>query len=104
MTRIGFKMQLRTGFETEYKERHDKLWPELRLLLKSAGISEYSIFLDDNTGALFGVLSISDFQPLDNLPPNPLMKKWWLYMKDIMETNADNSPGSIPIQEVFYLS
>ncbi|MFX7845269.1 L-rhamnose mutarotase [Acinetobacter baumannii] len=31
------------------------------------------------------------------------MKKWWHYMKDIMETNSDESPVSIPLKEVFYL-
>ena len=31
------------------------------------------------------------------------IKKWWKYMADIMETNPDNSPVSIPLEEVFYL-
>ena len=32
------------------------------------------------------------------------MQKWWKYMEDIMETNHDNSPVSIPLKEVFYLT
>jgi L-rhamnose mutarotase len=31
------------------------------------------------------------------------MQRWWSYMKDIMETNADASPVSIPLKEVFYM-
>jgi L-rhamnose mutarotase len=38
---------------------------------------------------------------LEELPHHPVMKKWWAYMKDIMETNADNSPLSIPLNNVF---
>ena len=103
MARIAFKMKLHKGFEVEYQKRHDELWPELQQLLKSAGISEYSIFLDAETNILFGVLKAENPATLDNLPANPVMKKWWAYMKDIMETNEDNSPVNIPLKEVFYL-
>lgn len=102
--RIAFKMQLRKGFKEEYKRRHDELWPELKELLKSTGISEYSIFLDETTFSLFAVMTAKDLHALDNLPNNAVMKKWWNYMKDIMETNADHSPVSIPLQEVFYFA
>ena len=103
MKRIAFKMQLKQGAEAEYKKRHDELWPELKELLKSTGMSDYSIFLDESTNSLFGILKIDDAQLLDELPAHPLMQKWWLYMKDIMESNPDNSPISIPLKEVFYL-
>lgn len=101
--RVSFKMKLHRGFESEYKKRHDALWPDLRDLLKSAGISEYCIFLDEETNTLFAFMKMSDQQAVDRLPSDPVMKKWWNYMKDIMETNDDNSPVSVPLQEVFYL-
>ena len=103
MSRVAFRMQLHKGYEDEYKKRHEILWPELEQLLKKTGISEYSIFLDETTNSLFGVLNIHDPAALDNLPAHPVMKKWWAYMKDIMESNADNSPVSVPLREVFYM-
>ena len=103
MKRVGFKMKLFKGFEEEYKRRHDALWPELELLLKNAGIKDYSIFLYEETNILFGYLTVDDEKKLDDLPAQPVMKKWWAYMKDIMETNEDNSPVNIPLKEVFYL-
>lgn len=103
MARVAFKMKLFKGYEEEYKKRHDALWPELESLLKNSGISEYSIFLDAETSSLFGVLKVTDPNALDTLPEQPVMKKWWAYMKDIMESNPDNSPVSIPLNEVFYL-
>jgi L-rhamnose mutarotase len=103
MKRVAFRMHLLPGKREEYQRRHDELWPELRALLKSTGIREYSIFLDEKTSHLFGVLSIDDTLRLDELPNHPVMKKWWKYMSDIMEANPDNSPVSIPLQEVFYL-
>ena len=103
MTRVAFKMKLFPGKEAEYKKRHDEIWPELQSLLKDSGISEYSIFLDEDTHSLFGVLKITDPKNLDNLPQQEVMQRWWKYMADIMESNADSSPVSIPLREVFYL-
>ena len=103
MQRIAFKMKLFKGKEAEYKKRHDEIWPELKSLLKQTGIEEYSIFLDEETNVLFGVLKIEDPMKLDELPNHPIMKKWWSYMKDMMETNEDGSPVSVRMNEVFYL-
>ena len=100
--RIAFKMQLFKGFEEEYKNRHNKIWPELQELLKANGISEYSIFLDETTNSLFGILKAADPKALDKLPELEIMKRWWKHMADIMETNPDHSPVSIFLKEVFY--
>ena len=102
--RVAFKMKLHRGQEAEYKRRHDELWPELKQLLKQTGIEDYSIFLDEETNILFGTLKIEDEKKLDELPKHPVMKKWWAYMKDIMDSNPDNSPVSISLKEVFYLN
>ena len=72
-------------------------------LLKESGISDYSLFLDETTNDLFGVLTAEDPKLLDNLPQHPVMQKWWKYMADIMETNPDHSPVQQPLKEVFYL-
>jgi L-rhamnose mutarotase len=101
--RVAFKMKLNNGFEEEYKKRHDELWPELKTLLKKTGIKDYSIFLDEDTNFLFAYLTIDDAEKLNDLPTEAVMKKWWSYMKDIMETNEDGSPKSISLKEVFYL-
>ena len=104
MNRLGFKMYLNKGAETEYKKRHDAIWPELVALLKEAGVQDYSIFLDEETSTLFGVLKTSNPEAMKDLPLKDVMQKWWAYMKDIMQTNADNSPVNIPLKEVFYLN
>jgi len=103
MQHVAFKMKLFKGCEEEYKRRHDEIWSELKDLLKQAGIKDYSIFLDEETNDLIGYLTIDDLKKLNELPNEPVMKKWWTYMKDIMETNEDSSPVNIPLKEVFYL-
>lgn len=101
--RLAFKMKLFPGQEAEYKRRHDEICPELQALLKETGIREYSIFLDKETYALFGVLDITDPAKMDTLPQHEVMQRWWAYMAGIMESNEDHSPVSVPLQEVFYL-
>ena len=103
MKRVASKMKLRKGFEAEYKKRHAEIWPELVRLLKQTGISDYSIFLDEATYDLFACFTIQDDNKLNDLPCQSVMKKWWEYMQDIMETNPDHSPLSLPLKEVFYL-
>lgn len=103
MKRLASKMQLHKGFEAEYKKRHDEIWPELAQLLAETGVSDYYIFLDETTNSLFATLLVNDEEKLSDLPSHPVMQKWWAYMKDIMESNPDNSPVSTPLKEVFYL-
>lgn len=103
MKRFGFKMKLKPGFKEEYKKRHTEIWPELKALIQSTGVSDYSIFLDEETNILFAVQKQSGDASSQDLGTNPLVKKWWAYMADIMESNQDNSPVTIPLQEVFYM-
>lgn len=101
--RYVFRMKLNAGMAAEYKRRHDAIWPDLADLLHSAGVSDYSIHLDEETGHLIGVLVRSDDHSMDALPDHPVMQKWWAYMGDIMETNADKSPVAVPLAPLFHL-
>ena len=103
MQRHGSVMQLKPGFEEEYERRHREIWPDLVALLKESGISNYSIFLDKASGRLFAFLESSDEDKRSLLAGETIMKDWWLYMKDIMETNEDNSPVAVALTAVFYL-
>ena len=102
MQRIAFKMKLKPGYAAEYQQRHAALWPELSQILKAAGIEDYSIFMDEETNTLFAVQKQTG-QSSQDLGNNPVVQQWWAYMADIMETNPDNSPVTIPLPEVFYL-
>lgn len=103
MERIAFKMKLLPGYAEEYKKGHDEIWPRLVILLKETGISDYSIFLDEETNVLFAVLKVDRVADLNKLPQNLAMREWWEFMGDIMEINPDNSPLSTPLKDVFYL-
>ena len=103
MQRVAFKMQLKAGFVAEYRKRHDEIWPELAKLLKESGISDYSIFLDPETLVLFGLQKLAPKNTSGELSGKAIMRKWWDYMKDLMETNPDGSPIVKDLVEVFHL-
>jgi L-rhamnose mutarotase len=103
MQRNAFKVQLKHGCEAEYKKRHDEIWPELSKALNDAGVSDYTIFLDEETLTLFAVQKLADNHTADQLPQLEIVRKWWDYMAEIMDTNPDNSPVVHPLREVFHL-
>jgi L-rhamnose mutarotase len=102
--KYAFKMQLNPGMEEEYRRRHDEIWPELVELLKEAGVEDYSIHLDRETGILFGVLWRRADHRMADLPGHPVMKRWWAHMADIMTTHPDNSPVDKPLITVFHMA
>jgi len=97
-------MQLKPGCQAEYKSRHDNLWPQLATLLGEAGISDYSIFLDEQTLALFAVLKLAEPNSLADLPKHPIMRSWCAYMADIIETNPDHSPKVVDLKQLFHFA
>jgi len=103
MKRLAFKMYLNEGQKQEYKKRHDELWPELHQLLKDSGVSEYSIFLDEETNTLFAFQKNSGAEGSQELGQTEIVQKWWAFMADIMKTNPDHSPVTVALEEVFYM-
>ncbi|MER8692187.1 L-rhamnose mutarotase [Mesorhizobium opportunistum] len=102
--KYAFKMKLKPGMKAEYQKRHDEIWPSLVALLKQAGVSDYSIHLDEETNILFGVLWRRDDHGMDDLPGHPVMQRWWADMADLMETKPDNEPVAVPLETVFHMA
>ena len=105
MKRFAFKMFLKPGCEQEYEKRHAALWPELKKMIKDACVSNYIMFWEKDTNILFGYQEVADgaANTQDVSAADEETLKWWDYMKDIMATNPDNSPVTVPIKEVFHL-
>jgi len=103
MERYAFRMRLHPGMEDEYRRRHDAIWPELVDLLHEAGVSDYSIHLDPETGLLFGMLTRTADHDMDDLSSHPVMRKWWAHMADIMDTHDTDEPIAVPLRRMFHL-
>lgn len=103
MIKKSFKMKLYPGMEAEYERRHNELWPEMQDMIHEYGGSNYSIFLDKETLVLYGYIEIEDEEKWAKSADTEICRKWWDFMADSMETNADNSPVSVDLQLVFHL-
>ncbi len=53
-------LEIRPGYEEEYKKRHDEIWPEMVQMLKEAGLRNYNIFR-------YGIMKV-DIDPKTNFP------------------------------------
>lgn len=104
MEKYAFRMQLNPGAQDEYIRRHDAIWQELLDLLRAAGVQDYSIHLDPETNALFGVLWRKADHGMAALPDHPLMQQWWAHMADLMATHPNNEPIAVPLRCVFQMA
>lgn len=103
MIRKCFIMGVNPDQHAEYEKRHNPIWPELEQTLKDHGAHNYSIFLDPDTHQLIAVVEIEDQARWDAIAQTDVCKRWWAHMKDIMPSNADNSPRSKELREVFHI-
>jgi L-rhamnose mutarotase len=103
MIRKAFVMSVNTGSEEEYERRHRPIWQELEEVLKQHGVHNYSIFLHAGTRQLFGYAEIESEESLAMIADTEVCRRWWRFMSDVMPANADNSPVSLPLREVFHL-
>ena len=106
MIRKSFLIQLKEGMADEYVKRHDNIWPELKKTLKDHGISNYSIFMHEHSGMLFGYMEITSEPLLEQLARNEVMQRWWRYMTDVLESEDEFSQKAKEqsLKEVFHLS
>ncbi|MAE61973.1 MAG: L-rhamnose mutarotase [Planctomycetaceae bacterium] len=103
MIRKAFVMSVHEGHEAEYETRHNPIWPELEQALRDHGVSNYSIFMHDQTRQLFAYAEIDSEQQWTAIADTPICKKWWDHMHEIMPSNPDHSPVADGLREVFHL-
>ena len=103
MIRKAFLMKINSDAHEEYERRHRPIWAELEEVLKNHGVTNYSIFLDKETNQLFSFAEIESEELWRKIAETEECKRWWKFMKDVMPTNADNSPVSVELKEVFHL-
>ena len=103
MIRKAFRMSVHPDSHGEYQRRHSPIWPVLEAVLKAHGVHDYSIFLDPSDSSLFAYVTLEDEARWDAIAATPECRRWWKHMREIMPSNADDSPVSVELREVFRL-
>lgn len=104
MERFTWKAIVHEGKIEEYKKRHDKIWPEMKQVLKDSGICNYSIWNIGNE--VFGYFECEKGVAFaeKHQAESTIVGKWNEYMKDVMTMVMDPKTGAQPkMREVFYL-
>ncbi|HET7271388.1 MAG TPA: L-rhamnose mutarotase [Rubrobacter sp.] len=100
MARYAWVLEVRPGYEKEYKRRHDEIWPEMLDALRSAGIRNYSIFRHGLT--LFGYFETDDLEKTQKyLAESETNRRWGEWMDPIMKVDIDPTtdfPYLLPLQ------
>ncbi len=103
MIRKAFRMSVHPGQHAEYERRHRPIWPELEQTLLAHGVRTYSIYLDELTGDLFGYVEVDDESRWAAVADTDVCRRWWKSMREVMPAEADNSPVSRTLREVFHI-
>lgn len=104
MERFAWRGRIKEGKIAEYEKRHDEIWPEMKEVLKAAGICNYSIWRDGQD--LFGYYECEKgVQYAEKTQAeSPVVDKWNVYMEDILELVMDPVTGAQPkMKQVFML-
>jgi L-rhamnose mutarotase len=104
MIRKAFVMSVHAGAEEEYARRHQPIWPELEAMLRAHGVHSYSIFLHAETRQLFAYVEFENLAQWEAIALTEVCRRWWAHMREIMPSNADNSPVAVELREVFHIS
>jgi len=92
MSCYAWVLEVRPGYEEEYKQRHDEIWPEMLEALRNAGVRNYSIFRHGLT--LFGYFETDDLDRTRNiLKSDPVNARWSKSMGPIMKVEIDERHG-----------
>ncbi|MGI8826452.1 MAG: L-rhamnose mutarotase [Chloroflexota bacterium] len=103
---MAFLLGITSGNESEYKRRHDEIWPDMLDALRKAGARNYSIFFDTNGTRQFAYLEAEpDFKTfVERISADPVNGRWQEYMKDIMDVTIDTATGwPLRLEEAFHM-
>ena len=102
MERYAWKATVLDGRLEEYIRRHDAIWPEMKAMLREAGIRNYSIWNVGNE--LFGYYECESLRHAGEIQANSeINAKWNEYMADVMIMGRDPITGAQPLlRQVFY--
>lgn len=102
MERYAWKALVREGMLDEYIKRHDEIWPEMKQMLKDAGIRNYTIWNVGNE--LFGYYECDSVEEAGRIQAqSEVNAKWDVYMRDVMILEKDPVTGAQPLLKQVFL-
>ncbi len=105
MERVCFLGRVKPERLEEYRERHERVWPDMLAALREAGWHNYSLFLTQD-GLLVGYLETPSYEAaLDAMARTEVNARWQRDMAPYF-TDLDGRPpdqGFRRIDEIFHV-
>ena len=101
MIRRAFTLRLKPGALAEYKEHHDKIWPELVEEIERSGIATMTAFEADPVIFYYSV--ITDGGAWDRLWRTEIHDRWGELFKPLMGFTEEGIVDAGDLREIFHL-
>ena len=95
--RIAQIVRLKPESLQAYKDCHAVVWPAVLQQIKDCNISDYSIYLDEQSMTLFATMKYTGSNldaDMEKMRANPEVQRWWQMTDGMQETLVDGSKGS----------
>ena len=103
MERVCFLARVRPERLAEYRERHKRVWPQMRDALRETGWGNYTLFLTDD-GLLVGYLETENYQAArEAMAKTEVNARWQAEMSEFFITDGPPDESFTRIAEVFHL-
>ena len=102
MQRRCFLLQLKKDRIEDYLAAHD-VWPEMLDAIRQAGLENYSLFLQKETGLIVGYFEADDpDQALHTLGETEINTRWQAHMEEYFEGGGDLETGGLTWLEQYF--
>jgi L-rhamnose mutarotase len=99
--RRAFTLRLKPGALAEYKDRHDRIWPELVAEIERSGIGTMTAFEADPM--IFYYSEITDPDAWDRLWSTEIHDRWAEQFKPLIDFNPEGGVDAGDLREIFHL-
>lgn len=92
--RVGFRLRVRPELLDEYRAVHSPVRREMLEAIAASGRRDYSLFLDETDGTLFGYYEVDDDAAAQaSLAQSPVASAWEAEMSRFFITPDASAPG-----------
>jgi L-rhamnose mutarotase len=104
MKRVGFQFKVRPDRLAEYKEQHERVWPEMLDALQETGWHNYTLFTRDD-GLIFGYFETdTDLATVQaKMAAKEVNTRWQEFMSSFMDAHARPDETFLELEEYFHL-
>ena len=102
--RVAFEMRFDQNRLAEYKQRHERVWPEMQEALVRTGWHDYSLFCGED-GRAFGVFeSDGSFEECcERMSHEEVNERWQREMAPFSATKEHPDAAAVELEHYFYL-